>query len=244
MYYVTGDIHGDIYPILELIKRFGLSNKDTIILLGDVGLNFYENSSDSKRKKILNETGVNFLCIHGNHEIRPSNIPTYKEHIWNNGIVYRESKYQNINFSKDGEIYDLGNIKAIAIGGAYSVDKKLRINSGKYWWPDEQPSEEIKKYVENSLSKNDWNIDVVFSHTCPERYIPIEAFINGVNQSEVDRSTEKWLGYIESKLNYSFWYCGHWHINKRIDKLYFLYDGIDELFKKRRKNETCFKNDW
>ena len=27
---------------------------------------------------------------------------------------------------------------------------------------------------------------------------------------------------IEDKLSYDAWYCGHWHINKRIDKMHFL----------------------
>lgn len=229
MYLVTGDIHGDISPLLYLIDKYSLTNNDTIVLLGDVGLNFYQNKAEEEKKRILNNTKVQFLCIHGNHEIRPYDISTYKEYKWNKGIVYRESKYRNINFAKDGEIYELEGTKAIAIGGAYSVDKKERIRIGKYWWPNEQPSKETKKHVEEILAKNNWKIDIVFSHTCPKRYIPIEAYINGINQSIVDRSTEEWLGYIESKLTYNNWYCGHWHINKRIDRMYFLFNGIVEL---------------
>lgn len=228
-YYITGDIHGDIYPILYLIDKFELTEKDTIIILGDVGLNFYENEGDNKKKKRLNKTGVQFLCIHGNHEIRPSNIKTYQEQKWRDGIVYEEKTYKNIHFAKDGEVYDLDGVKALCIGGAYSVDKKRRIAANKYWWPDEQPSNEIKKVVIDKLNSLNWEVDIVFSHTCPKKYIPIEAFISGVNQDEVDQSTEEWLGYIESKLKYNNWYCGHWHINKKIDKLYFLFNGILEL---------------
>lgn len=229
MYYITGDIHGDIRPLIYLIDEYSLTSNDTIVLLGDVGLNFYRNEADEKKKEILNNTNVQFLCIHGNHEIRPYDIPTYKEYEWNKGIVYRESKYKNINFAKDGEIYELEGIKAIVIGGAYSVDKDMRIRIGKYWWQNEQPSKEIKKHVEENLTKRNWKIDVVFSHTCPKRYIPMEAFINGVNHKNVDRSTEELLESLENRLNYNNWYCGHWHINKRIDKIYFLFNGIVEL---------------
>ena len=140
MYYVTGDIHGDIYPILYLIEKYELKSNDTIILLGDVGLNFYENKGDNKKKKHLNSTGVQFLCIHGNHEIRPQNISTYKENLWHKGIVYKEKTYPNINFAKDGEVYDLDGVNALCIGGAYSVDKKLRIAAKKYWWPGQPPT--------------------------------------------------------------------------------------------------------
>lgn len=229
MYYITGDIHGDIYPLLYLIKKYELTNNDTIILLGDVGLNFYGNKIDNKKKKLLNNTGVKFLCIHGNHEIRPYNIETYHEFEFVDGIVYREKTYPNINFAKDGEVYDLDGIKAICIGGAYSIDKKQRIKTNGYWWPDEQPSLEIKKTVIDKLNSINWKVDVVFSHTCPEKYIPIEAFLSNVKQEEVDRSTEEWLGKIENKLTYNKWYCGHWHINKIIDKMCFLYNGIVEL---------------
>ena len=39
-----------------------------------------------------------------------------------------------------------------------------------------------------------------------------------INQDSVDDSTEKWLDNIESRLYYERWYCGHWHISKRVDK--------------------------
>ena len=86
------------------------------------------------------------------------------------------------------------------------------------------------------LEEQDWNVDVVLSHTCPERYIPIEAFLSGIDQSTVDNSTEEWLGSIEERLKYTAWLCGHWHINKRIDKLQFLFhDVICSEDLKRRK---------
>ena len=45
----------------------------------------------------------------------------------------------------------------------------------------------------------------------------------------VDNSAEEWLGRIEKKLTYQSWYCGHWHINKRIDKMHFLFDFFKSL---------------
>jgi 3-oxoacid CoA-transferase subunit A len=52
--------------------------------------------------------------------------------------------------------------------------------------------------VEKQLSEN--KIDVVFSHTCPAKYIPTECFLSGIDQSRVDNSTEEWLDTIEDKL--------------------------------------------
>lgn len=42
-----------------------------------------------------------------------------------------------------------------------------------------------------------------------------------IDQSTVDKTTERWLGEIEGRLSYERWYCGHYHIKikKKIDKL-------------------------
>lgn len=101
------------------------------------------------------------------------------------------------------------------------MDKFSRLARGYGWWPDEQPSEEIKAYVEQQVRERDF--DVILSHTCPFKYIPTEALLPGIDQASVDSSTEQWLDRIESVANYKEWYCGHWHINKNIDKMHFLY---------------------
>ena len=119
--------------------------------------------------------------------------------------------------------------KTIVIGGAYSVDKWYRLQCDLNWFPDEQPSEEIKAKVEQKLHELGWRVDVVLTHTCPERYIPREAFLSGVDQATVDSSTEQWLDTIAERLDYRAWFCGHWHINKRIDKMHFLFDGFELL---------------
>ena len=70
MILVTGDIHGEVQRVAETVVRFGLGSEDTIVLLGDVGMNYYGNKrGDRHRKKRLNQLGVTMLCIHGNHEI-------------------------------------------------------------------------------------------------------------------------------------------------------------------------------
>ena len=42
-------------------------------------------------------------------------------------------------------------------------------------------------------------------------------------------STEEWLDHIEEITDYKKWYCGHYHIRKRTDKLQFMFDDIEEL---------------
>lgn len=227
MIYYMGDIHGEVFHVRDAIARYEISDKDVIVILGDVGINYYGNNhGDQHRKKKLNKLGVPIFCIHGNHEMRPETIPTYHEEKWQGGAVYVEDAYPNLLFAKDGEVYDLDGQKTLVIGGAYSVDKWYRLRMDMNWFADEQPSDEIKGRVIRKLEELEWQVDVVLSHTCPERYIPVEAFLSGIDQSTVDNSTEEWLGSIEEKLDYVAWLCGHWHINKRIDKLQFLYHDV------------------
>ena len=155
----------------------------------------------------------------------PTTIPSYVTKEWFGGAVWYEEEYPNILFAKDGEIYDIENIKHLVIGGAYSVDKFYRLHRGYGWWADEQPSAEIKRYVEQQIKEKEF--DVILSHTCPFKYEPVETFLPGIDQSTVDTSTEEWLDKIEEIANYKAWYCGHWHIDKRIDKMHFLYHGVE-----------------
>ena len=225
MIYYTGDIHGFPYGIVKLCKRFKLTQEDTVILLGDVGANYYGDERDNELKEVFSRLMPTIFCIHGNHEMRPANIPSYMTKEWNGGIVWYEKSYPNILFAKDGEVFEIEGIKHLVIGGAYSVDKFYRTARGHGWWADEQPSPDIKEYVEKQIKDN--SFDAILSHTCPFKYEPQEMFIPGIDQSTVDTSTELWLDKIEEAVDYKAWYCGHWHINKRIDRMHFLYHGVE-----------------
>lgn len=227
MVYITGDIHGDPRRIVEFSEKLGLTGQDVVVILGDVGANYDLGPRDEWMKGVLAGISPTILCIHGNHEARPETVPGYVEKKWNGGAVLVQPGYPNLLFAKDGEIYSLNGKRCIAIGGAYSVDKHIRLVRGWAWFPDEQPSEQIKAYVEQRLAEN--QIDVVFSHTCPDQYEPVECFLPGIDQSEVDDSTERWLGELEQSIHYSAWYCGHWHINKRIDRMHFLFESVEAL---------------
>lgn len=233
-YLVTGDTHGHFERIFRYIEQHDLekNRNTTFIILGDAGINYYGWALDRELKELIESYGITFFCIHGNHERRPESIGTYKEKMWNNGKVYVEDEYPHILFAKDGEIYDIQGMKTLVLGGAYSIDRDYRIALNPHnpmWWRDEQPSPEIMERVENKLSQVDWNVDVVLSHTCPRNYEPMEAYLEGIDQNFIDKTTENWLQDIESKLTYEYWYAGHWHIEKKIEKMEFMYKNIHEF---------------
>lgn len=109
------------------------------------------------------------------------------------------------------------------------MDKYYRLARGWAWFPNEQPSADIKVYVEQQLSKHGNQIDIVLSHTCPLKYEPTEVFLSGIDQSSVDKSTEEWLDRIEERIDYKCWYCGHYHTEKEIDKMKFMFQNIGIL---------------
>ena len=230
MIYITGDKHADFREVLYFCYANETTLDDILIVLGDAGINYYANDKDNELKNSLKEHyPITLFCIHGNHEERPENIKSYKTKKFHDGIVYYEEDYPNILFAKDGEIYNFNNKKVLVIGGAYSVDKYFRLARGYNWYESEQPSDETKNKVKSVLKDLDNKVDIILSHTCPYKYLPREMFLEGIDQSTVDNSTEYFLDEIEESTDYNLWYCGHYHTDKKIDKIIFMFHKIEEF---------------
>lgn len=235
--YITGDTHGKFDRVEYLCQDLNTTIKDTLIILGDVGINYYGKNKDIKKKEQLSKLPITLFCVKGNHENYAPNVKGYELIDYLGGKAYVERRYPNLIFAKDGEIYNFEiehdahkeTRKAIVIGGAYSVDKYYRLMNKHMWFDDEQPSEETKAYVEHQLDRVNWDVDYVFSHTCPERFIPREWFLPMIDQSTVDNSTEQWLDTIYERINVDKWYCGHFHGEKLIDNVRFLFRSIFEI---------------
>ena len=69
----------------------------------------------------------------------------------------------------------------------------------------------------------------MLTHTTPLKYEPIEVFLPGIDQSKVDKRTEAWLDSIETRLEYGRWYCGHYHTEKKIDRLQIMFNDYAAL---------------
>lgn len=250
MVYITGDIHGEFNRFLELkkfCKEYNLVSSDWIICLGDVGLNYYgkDDSREWAIKTVAADIPANLFCIHGNHERRPSRKDGYKTMKISGSItgkVWHDPHYPNQYFAIDGEVYeicvDAEVFNCLVCGGAYSVDKDYRLAMGYNWWPDEQPNTKIKKKVAERV--NDTDISIVLTHTCPTRYVPTELFLDGIDQSKVDNSTEEFLDDILdimecAPMGKPFWYFGHFHGNKYTDDYVMLFDDIIRFGDKRKE---------
>ena len=122
---VTGDIHGNVKDIQHFCDTYDIASH-ALIILGDVGFNFYLNKTDRRNKEYAQGLGCLIYCVRGNHEERPENLPTilqdYDEII--DGYVWYEEQYPNIRYLQDGGLYNFNG---------YTISDKicLRNNTSK-----------------------------------------------------------------------------------------------------------------
>lgn len=229
MIYITGDTHREFDRVKKFCKKNNTTTDDILIITGDAGINYFGRYRDTIFKTYLSTLPITMFCVRGNHEQRPEEIETYQTKMFAGGTVYYEKDFENLLFAKDGEVYTFNDKKYMVIGGAYSVDKPQRIAYGWHWFPNEQLDSTEKSLIEAKLESMDLQIYGILSHTCPQKFTPKELFLPGVDQSKVDTSMEDWLDSIEDKLSYEKWYCGHYHTNKNVNKMRFLFTDIIEL---------------
>ena len=232
MVYITGDEHRDF----SRYKYFHLYEEDLLIILGDSCINYYRDITDRALKEELKKLKNSFFLVRGNHEERPENIDTYKEVDMFGGKVYIEEEYPNLIFAKDGEIYNIDNTRILVIGGAYSVDKEYRLRNNMPWFPSEQLTLDERSNIYHKVKGE--HFDIVLSHTCPLKYEPREVFLKGINEAKVDKTMEKFLDVIEESISYDKWYCGHFHTEKQIDKMEFMFKEVKSF--KRGKEYIKF----
>lgn len=121
MIYFTGDIHGSPWGVKKFCAKVKPTSEDIIVLLGDVGANYYDDERDDTMKRVLAKLKPTILCVHGNHEIRPWNIEGYRQKEWNGGKVWFQEQYPTLLFAADGEIFTLNGLRYLVIGGAYRL---------------------------------------------------------------------------------------------------------------------------
>ena len=60
-----------------------------------------------------------------------------------------------------------------------------------------------KNKVKKVLKDLDNKVDIILSHTCTYKYLPREMFLEGMDQSTVDNSTEYFLDEIKEYTDYN-----------------------------------------
>lgn len=226
-WFLTGDKHSKFIPLVNKVLAECEPNETAVVVLGDSGVNFWRGNgtngkkSDARLQRYLQSTGIQWYLLRGNHDQRPEHLPDIVRK-WDENVeceVYERPEYPNIHYLIDGLVYTFGGYKCLCIGGAYSVDKYVRLGRRQEdgwcgWWPDEQLSVEERDLIYERLSANHTKVDFILTHTAPTHYEPVDLFLRNVDQSLVDKSMEEWLEKIRGIVDYKYWCFGHYHADR------------------------------
>jgi hypothetical protein len=195
---IAGDVHGMFSCFNLMIHK---RSPSLVLQVGDFG---YWPRQLSERFKPF-DVPV-FWCA-GNHEYWPAltNIKgTDPVELWKNSF-----------YCPSGTVIEKEGKRILFIGGAKSVDWKLR-SLGKDVWPElECPDLDVA-----SLPSE---VDIIISHT-----MPLSITSQYLRSSfEVEKEKERRYGWdlsgdpmekrleeVLEKVSFEHWYAGHWHVSK------------------------------
>lgn len=205
------DPHGNMNLVKRFIEKSECKGEEYLAILGDSGINYYDDNRDQKLKIELQSLidkihkDIFLLFIRGNHEIRPEDLSKYEENDMFGGKVYIEKEFPNLIFLKDGEIYTIEGKKYLVLGGGYSRDCFSRIlNDIGYWCNEELSLEEMNSIVE-ILNKRIKDDVIVLSHMLPESVSPLSGREGGNTQIFLQKILDNY------KKNIVAWHAGHYH---------------------------------
>lgn len=233
--FICGDTHGgQAYDAKKLTSKKWPESKtldsgDFLIVAGDFGFIWNKDNPSPEETWWYNwfsDKPYTVLFVDGNHENfdRINALPVERKFGGEVGVLIPD----NIYHLRRGEVYTIAGMKFFTFGGGTSIDKARRTPFVS-WWPQEEPKYFEYQVAYENLEYNNWNVDFVITHDCPE---------STYNEMEFPKyetygpsQLQKFLEDIKSKLTYKEWYFGHYHEDHFYnDKLTVLYDKIREVF--------------
>ena len=219
--WVTGDVHGSI-DIGKLSGRRwpegkGLTRDDLLVVCGDFGMPWDGSNEERYWLGWLAGRPWTTLFVDGNHECFPylADLPVTER--WG-GRVQIYPEWPSIVHLMRGEVYQLGDLRVFAMGGASSHDKEWRVE-GWSWFPEELPGFAELDRAEKNLDAVGWRVDAVVSHCCSSRMLPaaLGAGVRMSGREGLDRLNE-WFDTLEDRLDFGMWDFGHYHGDARLDE--------------------------
>ena len=205
MLYVASDTHGTIN--LDTLRTDNLpgqvSDEDFLLLCGDVGMVWDGAEADRKLVEWYGSQPYTTLYIDGNHENHEllSKLPVTE---WNGGKVHRVAA--RVVHLMRGQVYCIEGKRIFCFGGAFSI-KKVSGGSSVPIWDSEMPSRE--EYLEgwSNLEATGFDVDFVFTHTCPTSCLA--RLHTGFYSFE--KELNDYLEQVMQKVRWKRWYFGHFH---------------------------------
>ena len=233
--FICGDTHGtlDIGKIEQLKMKEELDYGDYLIVCGDCGV-VWDKESLPEYTQHFENIGCNVLFIDGNHE-NFDILNEYPVEYWNGGKIHKISEH--IYHLLRGQIFEIYGEKFLTIGGADSSDREYR-EEHISWWSDERISNDDINEAKQNLEKVNYKVDYVITHTPPTK--TLNEFVKILTQCGEDipyylkhkitpTKTSDMLDFVVKEVEYKFWFCGHLHIDEKINKTRILYADVVKI---------------
>ena len=226
MMFVSGDMHRYI-DISKLDRINELTNKpSTVLIAGDFGGiwnqglidsngNMQINYEDDSYAKSFAKYPFKIICCLGNHENYDVINKLPRQDAYGGKIIRLTD---NVELLDRGYVFQIEGKKILSIGGAMSMDRAYRKEHISFWKEETISDEDIKR-AQIELSKHDYKVDYVLTHTAPLELL--KATVNNVEKnSELRLKLEyaiehdpsvKLLEEIRQKISFKEWYFGHFH---------------------------------
>ena len=210
---VTGDVHGDILLLLEMVRS--IENDEMLFVTGDFGLFWFDINSNSDKYTILNNMleskNAYIVFVDGNHEnhnfINRTEISEFC------GAKCHKLLPRVIHIMR-GEIVNIDGIKIFCFGGAYSVDRFWR-EKNKTYFEEELPNENEYDSGLNNLINADFKVDYIITHTCQRRLVKK---LGQRHKAIEEIKLQNYIQWIVDNVEYKKHYFGHWHMDKKISE--------------------------
>lgn len=223
MILLLGDIHGDYKTLERAIDLAHSSDAKAIIQVGDFGL--FSNTAMANEipfLKVASKSKVPIYFIDGNHDDCDRWVEmTEVTRLW--------GPMANFHYVPRGTVLEIDGRTIAFMGGAASIDKAWRLESGAHWTEKENISpQEALRLLNNAEGKT---IDMFITHCPPnsvveENFNPRDKLFFGVEMDWVD-TNQLVIEELWHKLGTPMIYSGHMH--RRVQGMTYRILDINEL---------------
>ena len=214
---ITGDTHGttDIGKVVQFLGEHEdeYTKDDYLIICGDVGVCGFDPEMEKETRRILRELPVTVLFIDGNHE-HHQRLADYPVDEWMGGKVHFIEP--EIIHLMRGQVYDIDGTTFFTFGGAYSVDKNVRIE-GFDWFPEEIPTHEEYEEGLDNLEKHNYSVDYIITHSAPRE---VAAALGYGEETHDEIALRRYFQQIADEAEYRMWFFGHFHEDEIIEDVF------------------------
>jgi len=233
--FVVGDTHGilDAKKLNKLADKYNLDYEDYIIICGDCGVVWSETTFKAYTAFYEN-LHTNILFVDGNHE-NFDMLNEYAVSNWNGGKVHKITEH--IMHLMRGQIFNILGKTFLALGGAESTDRERRVEHIS-WWRDEAITQNDIRDTKTNLGKVDYKVDYVITHTPSTKTLNnlVEILTQCgeevpyfLQKKVVPTNSSDKLDFIHNEVKFNNWFCGHLHIDERIENVNILYSGFVKI---------------